>query len=272
MTRSQRTLPDFNEPPVVETVLGVQFLPLKKFSILHFGLYWETIKNEFPQSEVRNPLGQVIERFEAKPPRPFIGLELVSAPEVRCWFIDASNTRLIQVQQNHFIHNWRKVKDEDVYPHYDNIKPKFVEEWQRFCDFLAKEELEKPEVNQCEITYVNHIEVGKGWKSFGELNKVITCWSGAYSGNFLPDPESVNLNTRYIFPDNKGRLHVVIQRAIRQLDAKEVLQLNLTARGKPTSSRLEDITEWLDLGHEWIVKGFTDLTTNEMHKVWGRKL
>jgi len=30
--------------------------------------------------------------------------------------------------------------------------------------------------------------------------------------------------------------------------------------------------EWFDLGHEWIVKGFTDFTTEHMHEIWGRKI
>jgi len=38
-----RMLPDFNEPPVIETVLGLQFDSLESFSIPHFGLYWSKI-------------------------------------------------------------------------------------------------------------------------------------------------------------------------------------------------------------------------------------
>jgi len=273
VTEAKRTLPDFLEPPVVETVLGVQFMSPKHFSIPHFGLYWNTIRKEFPGFEVKSPLGQAIEQFEGKPfNRLTIGVELVSSPDIRCWFINSSKTQLIQVQPDRFLHNWRKVKEDDVYPHYDSIKPNFMEEWQKFCQFLDNVGLGSPEVNQCEITYVNHIELGKGWKTYGELNKVISSWSGVYSGNFLPDPESINLNTRYVLPNKRGRLHIAMQRVIRQQDAKEVLQLNLTARGKPSSSRPEDISEWHDLGHEWIVRGFTDFTTEEMHKNWRRTL
>jgi hypothetical protein len=69
--------------------------------------------------------------------------------------------------------------------------------------------------------------------------------------------------------DNQGRLYVSIQPVIRARDALEVLQLNLTARGAPASSKTEDVFKWLDLGRQWIVEGFTDFTTNEMHKLWG---
>jgi uncharacterized protein (TIGR04255 family) len=127
-------------------------------------------------------------------------------------------------------------------------------------------------VNQCEVTYVNHIHLGQGWKSYGELKNVIACWSGEISGSFLPEPESVNIGTRYVLPDGKGRLHVLMQPAIRRTDAKEILQLNLTARGKPDSSASQHLLEWMDLGHEWIVKGFTDFTSKTMHELWGRQV
>ncbi|MFQ5853060.1 MAG: TIGR04255 family protein [Candidatus Binatia bacterium] len=269
----QRTLPEYDQPPVIETLLGVQFDPIERFSILHFGVYWTGIKSDYPSYELQPPLGSLVEKFgEEAWKKPGVRLELLHAPEVRCWFTDKSGTRLIQVQRDRFIHNWRKVKDEDVYPRYAQIKPKFFDEWEGLNRFLEQADLGKPEVNQCEVTYVNHIEMGKAWASFGELNKVISCWSGSYSGDFLPGPESVLVNASFVIPGQRGRLHVALQRAIRTRDAKEVLQLTLTARGKPASSRSQDIAEWFDLGHEWIVRGFTDLTTKEMHKTWGRKL
>jgi hypothetical protein len=59
-----------------------------------------------------------------------------------------------------------------------------------------------------------------------------------------------------------------MQPAIRRKDAKEILRVSITARGRPVSSELHDIEDWFDLGHEWIVRGFADITTGEMHKHW----
>ena len=270
MTNSGRPLPEFDDPPIFETVLGVQFAPLNKFSILQFGLYWELIRNEYPNSDIKPPLSPIEEEFEKAQTQASFGIQLVSSPEVRCWFIDSSETRVIQIQNDRFVHNWRKVRGDEPYPRYERIKPKFVEEWQRFCGFLQAQGIPAPEVNQCEVTYFNHIEIGKGWESYSNLNDVIAYWSGTPSGEFLADPESVRLTARYLMPDKKGRLHIEMQPAIRRHDAKEVLQLSLTARGKPASSGLDDIKSWLDLGHEWAVKGFADFTTGKMHRTWGR--
>jgi hypothetical protein len=68
---------------------------------------------------------------------------------------------------------------------------------------------------------------------------------------------------------NQGRLYISLQPVIRARDAMEVLQLNLTARGAPASSKTDDAFEWLDLGRQSIVEGFTDFTTEEMHNLWG---
>jgi uncharacterized protein (TIGR04255 family) len=264
--------PDYDRPPVVETYLGVQFSPLVKFSIPHFGLYWAKIRDDYPTFEVQSPLSSAFEQFGARQlVQPKFGIELMRTPEVRCWFIEKSGTMLNQVQRDRFVHNWRRQKPEDAYVHYDRIKPSFIKEWQKFCNFLDESNLGSPEINQCEMMYINHIELGQGWKSYGELNKVISSWSGSSSGNFLPAPESVSIGARYILPEKKGRLHIEMQPAITE-DAKEILQLNLTARGKPASPNLDGILDWFDLGHEWIVRGFTDFTSEEMHKHWERKI
>ena len=46
-------LPDFNEPPVIETVLGLQFDPIESFNVPHFGLYWSKIRADYPTFDVQ---------------------------------------------------------------------------------------------------------------------------------------------------------------------------------------------------------------------------
>lgn len=274
MTQPMRRLPDFDDPPVVETVLGVQFSPLERFSIPHIGLYWTKIRSSYPQCETQAPLSPVVEEFGPRKPRTDAtpGIEFAPEPPVRCWFMNPSSTRLLQLQKDRFIQNWRKVKGDEVYPRYETLRSSFPEEWQRFCRFLEEERLGTPDVNQCEVTYVNHIEIGRGWQSYGEIQRVVACWSGKYSGDFLPEPETVRLNISYLMPDKRGRLHIIMEPAIRRIDATEILQLRLTARGRPASSSVEDILDWFDTGHEWIVSGFTDFTTSEMHRIWRRRV
>jgi uncharacterized protein (TIGR04255 family) len=264
------TIHDFIEPPVIETVLSVQFVPIEGFTLAHVGLYWETIREEFERFETRPPLGHVKETFSNNPRD--IGFSFSATNEIpfRAWFLDKQGNQIIQVQKDRFIHNWQKISGTEVYPRYENVSGKFQVEWERFNAFLAKEGLARPEINQCEVTYVNHIEYEKGWKGYGELSKVISLWSGKPSGDFLRSPENINLNVTYRIPDNLGRLHVGMQPVLRARDAKEILQLNLTARVVPTTTSPDEVHKWLDLGRVWVVEGFNDITTPEIRKAWGQ--
>ena len=262
--------PKFKHPPVTETLLGVQFAPLRSFSLPHFGLYWGQIRSEYPVQDTKPPLGPQLEEFGPALPPQVVKLMLSAAIEARCWFIDSSGSQLIQVQRDRFIRNWRKATAQERYPEYEYLRPRFEKDWGRFCSFLADAGIERPEVNQCEVTYINHIPLGEGFSSFGEIHRVVTLVAPPPAG-FLPsEPEVVVLNNSYLMPDKKGRLHVTLQPAVRKDDNRVVLQLTLTARGRPEPGT-EGILRWFDIGHEWITRGFADLTTAEMHRLWGRE-
>jgi len=104
-----------------------------------------------------------------------------------------------------------------------------------------------------------------------DVAEILAPWSGEFSGDFLPKPEAVQIAASFLMPDDRGRLRVSLQPVMRTADRKEIMQLNLIARGAPASNDLGAILEWFDLGHEWIVRGFTDLTSPKMHGIWQRR-
>lgn len=260
---SARTLPDFENPPAVETLMGVHFAPIENWRGPYFGLFWSRIKSDYPRVELQPPIVAA----------PAVGLT-VSGIELplRCWFFNQDETRLIQVQNNLFLHNWRKLGQADKYLHYEDLRPLFEREWQGFRGFLEGEGFGAPVVQLCEVTYVNHIDRGSGWETFGELSEVFPNWSPKTSGNYLPSPELVALNASYALKGIEGRLQITAQPAVRQTDAKETIQLTVTARCKPSSSSNEEIYRCLDEARERVVLGFTDFTSPKMHQIWGRKI
>jgi len=262
-------LPTYERPPVTETVLGVQFAPLPGFTVAHLGRFWAEIEDTYPTHEIHPPLGPQMEQFEGPPTPSQVRVALTAKPRVRGWFIDAAGAELIQVQHDWFVRNWRKVTGAERYPGYEDLKPRFEADWRRFTEFLDRKGLGRPEVNQCEVTYVNDIPQGEGWSSLGEAHRVLSSLA-APKREFLVEPEVEIVNATYVMPEKKGRLHVVAQPAVRTYDRQVVLQMTLTARGRPASSSEEDVATWLDLGHEWIVRGFADLTTRPMQDRWGR--
>ncbi len=264
-------LPDFARPPVVETVLSAQFEPLGRIRAAHFGVFWNQIRDQYPKTEERPPLDAVIERFP-EPARHPVGLQLplVEAPLLpRFWFTHRDENELIQLQADRFIKNWRKSGEGDAYPRYERVRVRFEEDFRHFQEFVAREKLGPIEVNQCEVTYVNHIVAGEGWERHDELDRVFTVWRHP-AAPFPGRAEDAMFRARFPIRDGSGnpvgRLHAEVQAAVRNSDGKPMFVLNLTARGMSGRS-----TEFFDLGREWIVRSFVELTTEKMHRVWERK-
>ncbi len=264
-------LPDFGNPPVVETVLSVQFEPLSQMRAAHFGLFWGQIRGRYPKTEERPSFDSAIERFP-EPARRRLGLQfpvLEVPPLPRFWFIHGNENELIQLHPDRFIKNWRKSGEGDAYPRYEKVRDWFEQDFREFQGFVKKEKLGSIEVNQCEVTYVNHIVAGEGWGGHEDLDKVFTVWR--HPAATIPGKaEDAVFHARFPIRDGSGhpvgRLHTDVQAALRNSDGKPMFVFNLTARGYLGRS-----TEFLDLGREWIVRSFAEMTTKEMHRVWERR-
>ena len=270
-------LPNFTDPPVVEVALAVQFEPLTNLRTPQIGLLWTNFRKRFPKIEEHLPLDPMMERFGVKgEPTVRVRLEMRHNPPVpRCWFLNDAGTELIQVQQDRFAHNWRKVGEGEEYPRYEHVRDTFRSELCIFERFLDCEKVGSLTPNQCEVTYVNHIVAGQGWSSHGELARVSTLFSAKYSEEFLPELEEVRLSGSYVIPGGDGqplgRLHFSIAPVYRRADDRAMFLLKLVARGRPEGEGLDGALRFLDTGREWIVRGFAAITTPEMHKVWGRR-
>ncbi len=77
--------------------------------------------------------------------------------------------------------------------------------------------------------------------------------------------------TAYTLPGDRGTLQFVSQPGIRKSDGAEIIQLTVTALGRPNSSEESDIMEWLDFGQSAVVQGFTDFTSENAHSIWRKK-
>jgi uncharacterized protein (TIGR04255 family) len=267
-------LPDFDNPPVVETVLSAQFESIAGLHTAHLGLLWGEFRAKFPNCEERPPLDQIIEQFP-ETPRARVGLQLQALenlPVPRLCFLNQRGNEMIQVQANRFIKNWRKEGEGEQYPHYDEtIKPMFERDFATFVAFLKKHQFEAPAIDQCEVTYVNHILSGSGdgWETFGDFDEIFN-FSNTPRVDVPGRVEDLRIHARFAIPDDRGepigRLHVDIQPAFRTSDNRPMYVFHLTARGQMGSG-----FEFLDVGRRWIVKSFTALTTPKMHRIWRRK-
>jgi len=267
-----KLFPDYEKPPVIEVVCGIQFKPLSNFRATTYGLFWQTIRDEYPKVEDMPPLPEVIEQFLPSTKRNEPQLEVLKKPPLpRVFFIHKDPVWLIQLQPDRFIHNWRK-EGRDFYPRYPVVFNKFWNAWERFLEFVKKEGLDDPLINQLEISYINHIPMGEGWTSLADLGMIFSDFSWRCERRFLSNPESFGLRISFFLPDSQGRLHVSVKHAVRVADNHPVLLCELTARGMPKNEDFSSIKDWFNLGREWIVRGFADLINEKTQKEqWGRK-
>jgi uncharacterized protein (TIGR04255 family) len=270
--KSSSLLPDYERPPVIEVVSGITFEPIKGLAAPYLGLLWQKFRSQYPRCREVAPLLPILEKFDesiSSVESPPFGGEF---PGPRIWFETADGNGLIQVQRDRFLHNWKKERDEDQYPHYDYVIKNFRGSLATFEEFLNENELGAIQAIQYELTYINHILAGEGWTALSDLRKVFPDFSWRNSDQrFLPIPEAINWQTSFVMPKQSGRLHASIRLGKRRSDRRATFLFELTARGILEDKSRSTMWSWFDVAHEWIVRGFTDLTSDDLHKtVWRR--
>ncbi len=275
MTDINTDLPWFDNPPLTEVAISVQFESIHGLQAPQIGLLWSKFRKKYPITEQHELINPVLEKFD-HPPSSKIQVEISQVtPTPRCWFLNNNGTELIQVQSDRFIHNWRKIDQGNDYPRYGYIRSEFSNELKKFCQFLEEEKLGELKPIQCEISYVNHIVSDDIWHKHSDLGKIFPSWNTCYSDDFLWDLENVRLATQHVFLNEHGepwgRLHISFNPAFRKEDGSPMYVMSLVARGRPKTEDMDGVFEFLDHGRELIVKSFASVTSKDMHKnIWRR--
>ena len=255
-------LPSYQRPPVDEVVCGFRFERLREVKVPHIGLLWEKFRNEYPTVQHAVPIAT---------DTSLLVDEATGFPLPRIWFISKADNELIQFQVDRFYYNWRHRGDD--YPRYPSVIKKFEKAKRQLDAFASELQLGKIEPLECELTYINHIPVGQGWESIVDLPKVVPDFTWKKERHhFLPNPTNVAWQVRFELPEGKGWLNVKLNQATRKIDGVPSLILELTARGFGPEKTAQAMRSWFDLAHEWIVRGFTDLTEKEIQNtIWKRE-
>lgn len=263
MNAEGSSLPSFKNPPVNEVVCGIIFHPSDNFRIPHIGLLWEKIRSKYPNIQHAPPLVSSRIGIATDPAS--------GAPLPRLWFINKEDDQLVQFQVDQFYFNWRRRKND--YPRYSYVINQFENFWNIIIKFFNEYNLGKLNPIECELSYINHIPKGEGWDTINDFSKIFSDFTwNQVAGRFLPEPENLTWQTNFKLPENRGNLTVSLKQAIRKEDQVPLIVFDLTARGPAETNDKDSILKWFDLAHEWIVRGFVDLTTQEVQtKVWGRE-
>ncbi len=263
--------PTFDQPPVIERVIGVQFSELNFFTNAHAGWFWKsfldsewTHVNEAPKIEDR------FERFDSQmrgrtlPPFRV----MTEPPAERHQIIRKSDDRMLQIQNTRFLLNWRK-KEDQPYLDYEEMFKEFVQYLELFKSFVAEASDEELNLNQWEITYINHINKGELWNTIDE-------WKSVFP--FLSFPKLKSSEGRIQTMDSKwaitltediGRLYITLKHALSGgPEGPEIILLDMTSRGSINETM--SFEQGLSVGHSAIVNTFADITSENAHKQWRR--
>lgn len=268
-------LPDFARPPITEAVLSIQFATVAAFRSAHVGLLWEQFRATYPTVSEHPPIQPIFETFGTRVvmAEPMIQIETLLSPPMPRFWLEATDGSLLQLQQDRILHNWRKLESDQEYPRYEALRDEFQKEVGLFVAFLARENLGEMKVNQCEVTYVNTIQLADGSHPHRSLGRITPLWADAQSTDHALKPEGAQITARYFMTGDGdtpiGRVHVVFTPGFMTADLAPVVKLELTARGKPASDTVDSAFDFLARARAEVVRTFAAVTTPEMHDYWG---
>jgi uncharacterized protein (TIGR04255 family) len=261
-------VPEFDHPPVVEVVLGVQFRPIVAMRGLALAGLRDRWRNEYPQIEEQPALPLISEDSLSRLPR--LQFDVVSLPPTRQWFLNDLGTELVQVQPDRLLVNWRAGETQAKYPRYGKIRETFVNRHNDLVQFAVDEGFGELEITQAELTYINVIEVNPG--ELGRIDRFFKGWSEV-SGHHLGAPDQARVTLTFAAPglgNPQARLYVEINPAQKH-SGEYVLFFTLTVRGNPGGKSFAEAMKFIDEAHDHVTRSFDELTEDSMHDVWGKR-
>jgi uncharacterized protein (TIGR04255 family) len=263
-------LPRFAAPPVEEVALTVVFDPLTRLRSVHLGLLWERLRSRYPAFNDQLPLPAF------RSGAAYLDVQVADEPTLpRVWFLNESSSQLVQFQRDRISVNWRRRSLGDEYPHYSAIRQELAFVWALLGDFVAEQDVGPLAVSGWNVSYVNPLRQGAGWERVGQVGDIVALWNSEGSDDFLSEPAEVAIRAKYRLPtglgDAGGLLSFQLDPAMSLDEGTVVLLLQVTAEGPVDSGKGEEVLDYLDVGHEWIVRGFTSFTRSSMHAIWKRR-
>ncbi|MDZ4819120.1 MAG: TIGR04255 family protein [Planctomycetota bacterium] len=269
-------LPDYERPPVVETVLGIQFDQIPGFGNAHLGSFWKTLDTaKWPNVADAPPLHSEAEQFGDAVRWPsHLKIQLTQDPRSRLQIRDPLGDRMIQIQNGRCHYNWLGQGGSD-YPRYLAVRDGFEEVLRRFVQFVRQEKIGEFRPKQWEVTYINNIRKGTVWNAPSDWSFFRPLGAVPTVGDVVQG-ESFSGEWHFIIPGNRGRLHANWQHGFAPVDGQvrqDTVWLTLTARGPVDGGGdpLPAILSGLDLGHQTIVKSFRAFMSDEANTFWGLK-
>jgi uncharacterized protein (TIGR04255 family) len=268
MKQRPANLPDYRDPPIDEVVIAVQFSPIAGFLEENIREFWREIQADYPVAENQPRLEGPIESLDEPPISQTVQVPIGVALQGRMWLISETDDFLVQVQNTRFMQNWRRRKTP--YQHFDQLHQVFWNNFRRFREYLSREGLPEPVIQQAEVSYINWIPNS----SLTDFFRPASAGKISILGTER-EPQDQSWSARYLIPNDLEmvqRLYVQCQPAVRaQPPYARGAQFALVFRGaRPTGIEDRQVEDIADLARVVIVEAFTELTTESAQEAWER--
>jgi uncharacterized protein (TIGR04255 family) len=246
-------MPNFRlrNSPVTEVIIGAQFDGTPFDSEFVFNFY-NNIKDKYPHILEQPPVPSVFQHSNMN------DNVLLPGFNVRRFLISLDQSKLIQIQPNRFLFNWRKINNIE-YPHFQSVLEKFLSVYEKIKERRILNQL----VNQLEVTYIDHIYVNDfGTDNFNPKD-VFTFIN--YKSNLK------NIEHTVLLPVDElnGSITINLRSGISVENNKKLWVLESTCRGYRQDIPMQ---EWLDIAHSKLLDVFFEITTEKAKLKWGIEL
>lgn len=259
----------FQRPPINEMALGMQFASSLPFRTFDYADAWAKFgRDRYPNYMEVQPLdpialpnatSQIIFQIPLGGPQP-----------QRYWFLSEKQERLIQLQSNRLLYNWRLLEGDASgdYPSYHTLIDTYFGIYETFKQFAADRNFDvQPQV--ADLTYINIIPLQNGFDSLGDVLR----------GSF-------NLDENAGLPPSLGAVHLW-QYVLDDINAMMTINANplVTATGPAlrlelyisgifgdlrSNAAIDELRKRYDIFHKRINELFVAITTDEIQNEWGR--
>lgn len=254
--------PKFENPPVVETVIGVQFSPNPKTSLIDLASLQKSWVEDYPV--------QSHHLIEVAPQLPIpTGVFVPRVPPViRFWSETTDGHGLVQSELGRLILNWRKTNDLISYPGFEHQLDEYRSLWSLQTEWEQRLNANLPLPFEIEITYVNDLgqiteETLSSLAIFGEAWNTFPGRNGGMGFSFQR-----NLDVSEGHP-YQGKLSVS---ADTNVDANNRSVIFVTCSTTLLVMPNDDLNEALSAAHALTVNAFAASISKELSSQFGRKL
>ncbi|GAB4568134.1 MAG: hypothetical protein Tsb0020_21230 [Haliangiales bacterium] len=205
-----------NKPPIEEVVCGFVFAS-QPVDTMDFGVYWESRRREFPSHEVQPAIldGGAVLQMGALP--------------MRSWLVSNDGSRVLQLQHDRFLMNWKKRDGE--YPRFRDhnnrhgLRSQAIEEFEQFAAWLTQRTGQSVQPSRYELTKVDVLKKGEHYDNIDQLGELMSV-AKVFADIQVTDPQLLHLRLVETHDQATTNLQIVVNQDRVRLETRHLFPAN----------------------------------------------